>query len=490
MQEQESRLDVLRQRAGALTVAPERHKSIETCFEWTYQLLPDPAQVFFPTLGTFIGGFTSEAAAFVSQTKNVEHLLNILDEASLVQFDERTQRYTLLPIVRDYALNKAKDYVEVCRGFHAEYFKNLAVKHGDKERWDIQNEDLDVIEVERDNVLEGMKLAYEFGDSNAVVAYMRGLRHFFEIRGYWNLARERLHWGIDSAQQINDKSSLALFKSHLGVLFDKHDIVRAEALYKEALAIYEQLGDLNGQAMGWYDLGGIEGRRGKLQDGMKLLERSLSLGEKSNHKWGQAHTLQQMGFFAQGIALRKKGHTEEGEYVEKAKELSLRALEMYEEIGDEAGIAATSRNLGDVFMMKNQHPIAYEYYERSLLISEKRGHKKGIAASLHCFGKFFRDEDDEKAYDYFIKSLKIKQELGSPQDEAVTLDQLAYLERDLGRQERQVGDHQEAVRHFRAALQYWEQCRDIYEDLRSPAVERIRGEIGRIKKDLKRLNYN
>jgi predicted ATPase len=489
---QESRLNVLRQRVGTLSIAPKRHESIETCFEWTYQMLPDEAQVFFPTLGTFVGGFTPEAAAFVGDVKHVQRLLSILDEASLIRLDDRSHRYSLLPMVREYALDKAKDYVDVCRGLHSEYFKNLAVAHGDKERWELQNEDLDILEVEHGNLLAGMDFAYESGDRHSVVAYMRGLRHFFEIRGYWNLSRERLQWGIEAAKLIDDRKSQATFMLNLGVIVEKQDILRGETLYKNALAIWEQLGALGGQAQAWYALGGIEGKRNEFVKAMEFCERSLSFREQSNNKYGQALALHQMGYIAIGMAKEKKDNNDikgEREYIEKAKDFNMRALKIREEINDDAGIASSSRNLGDVLMRQGQRDeIVYKYYERSLVISEKRGNQQGIAASLHRLGRFFQEEDTDKAHDYFRRSLEIKQKLGNRQDESATLEQLAYLERRLAREEKQKGNSPEAVRHFRAALRYWEQCREIYEDLRSSAVGRIRGEIGRIEKELRRLN--
>src|SRR5687768_11342829 len=104
---QDSRLNVLRMKSSAIHTGPERHISVESCLEWTFQLLSIEELGLFLSLSVFTKSFSSEAAAAINTLDDAERLLVSVCNMSLVQLSVKTGRYSLLPVIREYALDKA-----------------------------------------------------------------------------------------------------------------------------------------------------------------------------------------------------------------------------------------------------------------------------------------------------------------------------------------------------------------------------------------------
>src|SRR6185437_14630596 len=76
-------------------------------------------------------------------------------------------------------------------------------------------------------------------------------------------------------------------------------------------------------------------------------------------------------------------------------------------------IADALSNTGFCFMNKGDLPKALDYYLKSLKLYEEIQDKKGIGYCYVYLGQFYYyQSDDSKALEYFQKALKIKQELG------------------------------------------------------------------------------
>jgi predicted ATPase len=178
---QESRLNTLRRRAESIQTDPERHSSVEACFEWTYQLLSSEVKDFFPALCVFAGSFMSEAAAAVSLVKNAEPYLDSLRDASLVQFDTQTGRYSLLPIVKEYALKKAQDNSVTYRELYIEFFTNIAMKYKDKWFYELSSEELQTLSADNDNFRNALYIARDLNLSELSEIYEQALLNTLTI---------------------------------------------------------------------------------------------------------------------------------------------------------------------------------------------------------------------------------------------------------------------------------------------------------------------
>ncbi|NCO55997.1 MAG: tetratricopeptide repeat protein, partial [Bacteroidetes bacterium] len=76
------------------------------------------------------------------------------------------------------------------------------------------------------------------------------------------------------------------------------------------------------------------------------------------------------------------------------------------------GMSACYNNIGNVHREQGNYPKAIEYFLKSLKIDEELGDKKGMSACYNNIGNVHREQGNyPKATEYFLKSLKIKEEL-------------------------------------------------------------------------------
>ncbi|HWY10560.1 MAG TPA: tetratricopeptide repeat protein [Bacteroidia bacterium] len=147
--------------------------------------------------------------------------------------------------------------------------------------------------------------------------------------------------------------------------------------------------------------------------------------------------------------------------VKKALEYYQKGMKIQEEIGDLKGIAQSLNNIGFIFQNQNDVPKTLDYYNRSLTIREKIGDKKGIAESLNNLGLVYRKNGDpnckseikdaciragvQKALEYYLRSLKIKEEVNDVNGIGISLNNIGGIYNYLG-------DYDKALEFFNRSL--------------------------------------
>ena len=108
-----------------------RHRSLRASIQGSYDLLPPKLQTFFAELSIFEGGWTLEAARFVTDCPKTEEFLEDLIRRSLLVIEEDKQagkmRCTFLESIRQFAAELlTSEEQEALTSRHAEYFLTLA----------------------------------------------------------------------------------------------------------------------------------------------------------------------------------------------------------------------------------------------------------------------------------------------------------------------------------------------------------------------------
>jgi len=196
----------------------------------------------------------------------------------------------------------------------------------------------------------------------------------------------------------------------------------AEARYREALALAEELED--GLSLAWSQaaLGELRRKQGQYPDAAEWFEVARAgfgaLGEQA----GSGQVLQYAGTLA----------AQQGDY-ETARALWGESLLIRQALDDKAHISALYNNLGLVAHWEGDLDAARAFYEQSLEIHHELGDKWALAISLNNLGYLAIEQKDyEWARIQLRASLNLQREVGDRHYLADTLTNLGIVARDLG----------------------------------------------------------
>jgi len=179
-----------------------------------------------------------------------------------------------------------------------------------------------------------------------------------------------------------------------------------------------------------------------LKEGSQWLEQALSLGSPSR-SLARAQALAGAGRLAYAQANQSL-----------AIALAQQASELYRELGDQRGMAATLNNLGVFTVDQGDLERAKSIYTESLELYRAIEDKWGIAAALNNLGIVLRLQGHyQQAKACFEQSLAIRQELGDKHSLA-----LSFL--NLGNIARHLGDHAQAQTLYEESLALFRQVGD------------------------------
>jgi predicted ATPase/DNA-binding winged helix-turn-helix (wHTH) protein len=235
---------------GRRTAAP-RHQTLRATFDWSYDLLPEPERLVLRRLSVFIGTFTLEAAIAVAGNGDVLVVSAIasLVMKSLVTVHQESGKtcYRLLDTTRAYAFEKLNEIGEnrEIASRHAIYYRDLLDLPAVPPSAGVSgsNECLS-------NVRVALNWAFSsHGDIEVGIALaVNSARLFLEL----SLLTECHHWTERAVATLGDARgthSELILQSELGLslMFTRGNSDEACAALKRALALAEQLNDVNSQ---------------------------------------------------------------------------------------------------------------------------------------------------------------------------------------------------------------------------------------------------
>jgi tetratricopeptide (TPR) repeat protein len=161
------------------------------------------------------------------------------------------------------------------------------------------------------------------------------------VLGKTDEAKRHYETALAGCPQINAETEKAIVSEFAaiqhnlaGLLVQRGDIERALGLWRDSLALQEQIGDVGGKAATLHDMAGVIARRGDIERALGLWRDSLALKEQIGNVRGKAVTLHQMA----GV-IAQRGD------IERALGLWRDSLALWEQIGDVRGKAATLHNM-------------------------------------------------------------------------------------------------------------------------------------------------
>jgi predicted ATPase/ATP/maltotriose-dependent transcriptional regulator MalT len=407
------RLSVL---IGGARDLPFRQQTLRTTLAWSYELLTEEEQQLFRRLSVCAGGCSLEAikticAGMADETEPMlDTVASLIDKSLLLQTEQESAepRFVMLETIREYGLEMlaASGEEQATRQAHAAYYLALAEKAESGLRGPKQITWFQQLEREHDNLRSALSWFLEQGSyepsGELALRLSCALRRFWEIRGYTGEGRRWFERALEISHGVRSaiQAKALVGAGQLATLQD--DFGQAEALCREGLALYQELGDRHGRATALSNWGYAAMMKSNYAEARALEEEALALFQEGGAIGccvSALQTLHLVLFY-------------QGEYVQSHKPLE-ESLELSKEGGDIRGYAISLLLMGNILLFEGNPTRAYERYEESLAVSREMGYKWIIATTLHFLGlvAFFQG-DATAAHPRLQESLVRFQEVG------------------------------------------------------------------------------
>lgn len=289
---------------GGRRDAPARHRTMRDAIAWSHDLLSDDEQTLFRRLAVFVGGFTLEAAEYVSRETGdgsrengsstpdsrlpspvsvLDGIAALLDASLLRQVPgpDDEPRLSMLETVREYGLERLAEAGEEARArdVHAAFFV------GWDERLDPNitapgervEDRLWRIEGEHPNLRAALAHLAETGDAAGVLRLAGALAVFWHHRGHLEEGRRWLEWALAQTPDSPTKWRARALAGLSLILWSQGDNEGAGSFAEAGLAAAEAVDDKELIALSIHLLGIVELVRGRLERAERLMNETLGL---------------------------------------------------------------------------------------------------------------------------------------------------------------------------------------------------------------------
>jgi len=437
---------------------PQRSRSMRAVFDHSWNLLTERERQVFQGVSVFRGGFTAQAAEYVTGASLAE--LRALVVASLLHCTS-TGRYELHELLRQYAAEKLRRAEqghgppvtgEAIRDRHSTYY-TIALHRWDAEfggpaqpaaltraeadaanicaawRWAVEQERIDRL----DQALEGLEDFYwSCGRYEEGEAALRAAAHHL-------LPSPTCEAGADESlvDRLRVLARILAWQGNFCRLLGDRD--QARELHQQGLALLEGR-----------ELAGRDTRREKAlllwlmghtalldnpQECRLLYEQSLALCQELDDRSGVARALNSLGTV--GVVLGA---------LDEAKASYEEALGLYQALGDPRCIVRALASLAEIALFQGRFEEADRLARQSVTKCEELGHQPESAFAWLKWGETLEVQGQfSEAQSALEKSLTIYNHLGHH-------NYIASAHAELGSVNLHLGSYAEARTHARKAL--------------------------------------
>jgi tetratricopeptide (TPR) repeat protein len=424
---------------------PERHRSMRAVFDHSWNLLSEDERCVLHQLSIFRSGFQREAAEQVTGASLA--LLSALMDKSLLKRNP-AGRYEVHELLRQYAEAKQAERpgeLEIARQRHSAYYAEVIQRLQHELISVHQAEAVAETSVEMDNIRAAWQYAVEHEQTLVLHRFIRGLWHFYEVRGWSKEGEATYRWAMENVKSRAGNSDdvepadLVLheflrahytwFSMRLGHWGEAGRLTQESATRLRSLQAWPELAAVLHMA------GVALWATGKYPEARALLEEKLALERQLESPWDMAMGYGQLGLVYQGM----------GDY-QKARELMRTAHNLVEACGDKRMTGVALYHRSSVEFDLEEFDSAREMLERSLEISAAVDDRWIMGSSRLQLGLVAQAQGDyEKAIHWLREAQQFWEETGDRWNNTRTLNGLGACLLALG-------DDDGAVRAFHEAL--------------------------------------
>ena len=247
--------------AGGRRAVP-RQATLRASVDWSYDLLPGPERALLRRLSVFAGSLTLDAAEQVGAAGEVGRydvlgLLSALVDKSLVQVNEKGDRYGLLDTIRAYAAEELAISGEehAARHRHLAFFAELG-EQAHKGMWTSTAPIwLGVLDSEHDNLRAAVDWSLASGQLDEGARLVYAISPFLYIRCFRTEGQHRCEEFLAHDLAPARRAELYWWAAR----FDQHSDHASTLRYGQALvALGRELGDDQAVARGLAQVGGVQ----------------------------------------------------------------------------------------------------------------------------------------------------------------------------------------------------------------------------------------
>lgn len=375
---------------------PERQQTLHSAIEWSYDLLDGDEKRLLRRLSVFVGGFTLNAAHAVCEMERalpmqedagrgessaflagVESLL----DKSLLWVQEGPggePRFGMLETIGEYAedrLAESDEQAKVQRR-HSDVYLNLAETAEPELAKAKQVAWLGRLEADHDNLRAALERSLlPNGDIEVGLRLGGALWRFWYIRGHRREGRAWLEKLVARAGKQATATRAGALRGAGGMAYGQRRYDEAARLFTDALRIYQELRDPEGEAACLNSLAVLRDEQGDGRAARALHEEVLARRRELGDTSGIAQSVGNLGALA-----HREGH------YRQARTLYEEGLALEHELGNIGGAAITLSNLGELAIHSGDPRRAAPFFGEGLELGAELGDREIVTNCLDGLG--------------------------------------------------------------------------------------------------------
>jgi predicted ATPase/class 3 adenylate cyclase len=379
---------------------PERQQTLRGAIAWSHELLGEGERVLLARLSVFVGGCELDSAEAICGPAQELAGLEVLDglmalaDQSLVRAEERDgeTRFRMLDTIREFAseqLTASGERAEIERR-HTATFVGLGERltpllaGEDQRRW------LGRLERDHDNIRAVLDRTVAAGEGEPAIRLGYAMWRYWQKRGHLAEARRRLQAMADAPWSRADRVLRARLMEALGgVAWWQADLEPMAAAYREALSLWEELGDPREIANALYNDSfryAVTAGRGEADPdriGFDQMSRARDLASTAGDERGRANALWGIGNWMYFHDAEDRGA---GQFRE--------ALEIFSRIGERTMEAWSLHMLSTALIRASELDEARDRIRAATRLFHRFGDVAGLSLALDDFASLAVAGDD------------------------------------------------------------------------------------------------
>lgn len=278
---------------------------------------------------------------------------------------------------------------------------------------------------------KSVKIKQKIGDKRSLAKSLNNIGLTLQEQGSYAESLRYYYKSLRIKEQLKDEQGIAVSYSNIGMIYQfQKRFTKALDFHFKSLALEQKLNNQTGIADCYNNIGVVYDDKRDNVNAMKYFLKALAIREKLGDKTGLADSYTNIGFmFSQQTPaeLKKVGMAALDRFG-KALEYYNRALKIYQEMGEEKGVAVVYSNIGKLENQRKNFSSGVNWCKRSFDISGKIGAMSQQVEACACIYEGYKGmKDGLMALSYMEKYMGLRDTLiNSEQEKKIILNEFQY----------------------------------------------------------------